>query len=147
MIYLTRISDVKPGQFDETWAVVRSMKQPSSWIKQVPELSPSSALFRRYWNEWKPSGNWNRQTFETQYAPQFLHQLSHDQQAVDRLNQLYAMDKAGRRIALVCFCTDETLCHRSILAGILQGIHADARTPTGADYSYWWDAFLQARNT
>lgn len=34
--------------------------------------------------------------------------------------ELIQSHRSGKHICLVCFCTDETLCHRSILAGVLQ---------------------------
>ncbi|WP_155957648.1 hypothetical protein [Eubacterium sp. 14-2] len=37
-----------------------------------------------------------------------------------KISELVELDKQGKRICLVCFCLDETLCHRSIIAGILQ---------------------------
>ena len=38
----------------------------------------------------------------------------------DKLTELIRIDRQGKRICLACFCPDETLCHRSIVAGILQ---------------------------
>lgn len=44
-------------------------------------------------------------------------------------------------MGLACFCGDETLCHRSIVAGLLQGAGADVRLASGADYSRYFEAF------
>ena len=40
------------------------------------------------------------------------------------LDQLYR-DSFTKDILLACFCADEALCHRSILAGLLAGVGAD----------------------
>jgi len=38
------------------------------------------------------------------------------------LAELIRLDSQGKHICLACFCNDETTCHRSIIAGILQSI-------------------------
>ena len=141
MIIIDRISNINPGQCHETWAIVRSFKGTSPWIQQVADLSPSSALFHEYQTNWKPNGLWNQDTFQKLYVPSFLRQIAQDEQAIAKLNELWRKDKAGQTIGLVCFCTDETLCHRSIVAGILQGVGCNVITRTGADYSHYWTQF------
>lgn len=37
-----------------------------------------------------------------------------------KLTELIELDRQGKRICMDCFCMDEALCHRSIIAGILQ---------------------------
>lgn len=56
--------------------------------------------------------------------PVFLKEIQNSA-ARKKLAELIDLDKQGKRICLACFCPDETLCHRSIVAGILQdkGIH------------------------
>lgn len=48
MIHVTNIRTVDTALYDETWAIVRSLKNPSARYKQVPELSPSMELFSLY---------------------------------------------------------------------------------------------------
>lgn len=140
MITIRRISNVKPDEFDEVWAIVRSMKQPSSWIKQVTALSPEKSIFWHYLDS-KKAGNWNANTFATDYVPAFISQLRNDPEAINMLNTLYQLDKAGKNICLVCFCTDETMCHRSIIAGLLQAVGCNIVTETGNDYRKYYDLF------
>ena len=90
---------------------------------------------------WKPSGRWNHDTFENEYAPRFLRLIANDLQAPQWLNWMYQQDKAGKTVGLACFRTDETLCHRSIIAGLLQGVGADVRTTKNADYSHYFKQF------
>lgn len=136
MIFIGRINEVKPNEYDETYAIVRSMKNPSPWIKQLPVLSPSKDLFVKYLTL-KKTGRWNAETFKTIYLPQFLDEMR-TEAALDALNKLCRNSQAGKRIALVCFCTDETLCHRSIVAGILQGAGADVKLTSDTDYSHYY---------
>lgn len=119
MIKTTNIRAVKPGQYDIVWAIVRSMKSPSSFIQQVPALSPDWALFKTY-RELAASGRWNQQTFQKIYRPRFLSQILTDPTAQKLLDQLVELDKAGANVALVCFCQDKNLCHRSLIAEMLQ---------------------------
>lgn len=118
MITITNIRNAQKDAFDEIWAIVRSLKSKSAYITQVPELSPSWSLFKTYL-KLRDDGNWNEQTFETIYKPQFLSQIANDPAASKKLTELIQKDKAGKKIALVCFCTNPTLCHRSLIAQIL----------------------------
>lgn len=40
--------------------------------------------------------------------------------AQNKIAELIDLDRNGKCICLACFCPDETLCHRSIVASILQ---------------------------
>lgn len=118
MITITNIRNAQKDAFDEIWAIVRSLKSKSAYITQVPELSPPWSLFKTYL-KLRDDGNWNKQTFETIYKPQFLSQITNDPAASKKLTELIQKDKAGKKIALVCFCTDPALCHRSLIAQML----------------------------
>lgn len=97
--------------------VVQKKIDTSKFI-HVPVLSPSWDLFKHYM-DLRNAGNWNQATFASDYVPIFLKEMQAPG-AQRMLNHLIQQHKAGKSIALVCFCTDETLCHRSILAGLLQ---------------------------
>lgn len=90
----------------------------------------------------KNAGKWRESSFRDIYLPQFLHEARFSQETASLLNLMYEKDKAGKNIALACFCPDETLCHRSIIAGLLQGAGADVRTDTGNDYSRYYQLYL-----
>lgn len=119
MIKTTNIRAVKPGQYDIVWAIVRSMKSPSSFMLQVPALSPDWALFKTY-RELAASGRWNQQAFQEIYRPRFVAQIQADPTAQKLLDRLAELDKAGANVALVCFCQDKNLCHRSLIAEMLR---------------------------
>lgn len=143
MIDIKRINEVRQGEYDETWAIVRSMRNPSPWMRQVQELSPSSELFHAYL-ALRDAGRWNANAFRDIYVPRFLYQVKHDPAALRALNALYAADRRdGKRVALVCFCPDETTCHRSIVAGLLQGVGANVRTSSGRDYGAYYDWYVK----
>ena len=139
MITIKSIRNVKYDEYDEVWAIVRSMKNKSDKIKQVQALSPSLDLFFKYQRLAK-AGEWNEQTFRDIYVPQFLHEIKNDE-AYAYLNQLFFADKAGKNICVVCFCPNETMCHRSIIAGLLQGVGCNVQTETGNDYTKYYKMF------
>lgn len=117
MITITNIRNINYAAHDEVWAIVRSIKNPGR-MKQIPELSPSWILFKKYLSL-RDSGEWNAAAFQDVYVPTFLQEIR-NAAARRKLTELIELDRQGKSICLACFCPDETLCHRSIIAGILQ---------------------------
>lgn len=144
MLTFTRISNVKKDQYDKVYAPVRSLKNPAPWMEQIKDLAPSSVLLSKYLTL-KEDKNWNQETFQSIYVPEFLHGLKTNKSAIQWLNQLYKDDRAGKNIALVCFCPDETLCHRSILAGLLAGAGANIRTDGMLPPVEYYRRFMEIR--
>ena len=141
MVTVTSLSKLRNGSYDEIWAVVRSLKGKSSTLIQHKELSPSPALYGRFLSE-KKAGHWNEDAFTDWYVPAFLKEMKTSPAARASLNELYRRSRAGEHIALSCFCPDEKTCHRSILAGLLQGAGVDVETEYG-DYSKYFEMFRQ----
>lgn len=133
MITICQISKVNYADYDEVWAIVRSLKYANSRIKHVPELSPSWALFKQYMRL-RDEGRWNEDTFQKFYVPQFLKEMRGKVQQ-NLMNELFNTNK---RICLVCFCAEEELCHRSIIGGMLQGAGLNVEG-LERDYSYYFD--------
>lgn len=134
---------------DEVWVIVRSYKQKLKDIActpiiHVPELSPSSELFQIYLSL-KEAGNWNVDTFKKQYVSRFLHEML-ESSARHWLTQLVNAAQNGKRILLVCYCSEEALCHRSIVCGLLQGRGVTCGTITedqiNYDYSFYYKTYL-----
>jgi len=129
MITITNIKNIDYAIYDEVWAIVRSLKHPGK-MKHVPELSPSWELFKKYLNL-RGAGKWNMDSFQKVYVPVFLREIQMPV-ARKKLAELIGLDKQRKHICMACFCLNETMCHRSIVAGILQhegiqvhGIHGD----------------------
>lgn len=121
---------------DEVWAIVRSLKTKPQGVKQVPELSPSWALFKRYLSL-RDNNNWNEESFMEVYVPQFLREMK-DPAAQAKLEELIEKGKNGK-MAILCFCDNETTCHRSIIAGILQSKGVRVFTQHKEDYASKYD--------
>lgn len=133
MITISRISDVRYEEYDEVWAIVRSMKYGNPHVKHVPELSPSWPLFGKY-RKLKADGQWNEGTFKGIYVSEFLNEMKGKRQR-ELLNELFATKKD---ICLVCFCEEEWLCHRCIIGGMLQGAGLEVKG-LSRDYSFYFD--------
>lgn len=131
MITITDIRNVDYTTYDEVWAIVRSLKKLEK-MKHVPELSPSWELFKKYL-QLRDAKQWNTNTFRSIYVPMFLKEMS-SIGAKRKLTELVELDRQGKNICLVCFCHDEALCHRSIIAGILQHMGIQVQGVKG-DYS------------
>ena len=141
MIYIKAIRDVKYDDYDEVWAIVRSWKTPNNpHVKHVPELSPSPKLFGMF-QEAKKKETWGEVYFNTIYVPIFLTDVKKDNKAKNALNRLVKADREGKNICLVCYCTDEHICHRSIVAGLLQGIGCNV--DVGDNYSKYYDQYAR----
>lgn len=139
MIKVTSIRHIKDELCDEIWLIVRSLKHQVKDARQVKVLSPSSELFSKYL-QLKNAGEWSEKTFKDVYVPMFLAQMR-ERGARDALNYLYRQDKAGKTVCLACFCPDERLCHRSIVAGLLQGCGCNVRTDTGESFAEYFAQF------
>ena len=121
---------------DFSYAIVRNYKSPRiSFVEQMADLSPSRELYEKY-IRLKAQGKWDETTFSEVYVPQFLEEMK-SQEARARLNTLYRLSK-DLNIALYCYCWNERLCHRSIIAGLLQGAGAKVLLPTARDYSQYF---------
>ena len=65
------------------------------------------------------ASTWNQTTYENEYVPRFVAQMRSDEEAKRTLVDLIRRSKS-EEIALACFCSDLNLCHRKIVARILE---------------------------
>lgn len=139
MIRIGRISDLS-NDFDENWLVVRVLKGdiPPHAIHE-PRLSPSRQLFHKYL-EAKADGKLNAEWFQQVYAKAYLREIITDRKNLLLLDRLY-QDSYAKSILLAGLCEDETLCHRSILAGMLAG--AGAKIVCNVEYKKYYKMFQE----
>ena len=132
------------------WKVLVIVREPGEFLKTIeetsgvfwiPELSPAMETFDLYLRR-RSEGNWNKDVFVSEYLPSFLDDLLASEQAQCLMEKLRKSSEEGERIALACFCTDETICHRSIVSGILQGMGCQVQ---GNDYSAYYKEYLLHR--
>lgn len=117
MIIIGNISEIEPEveifdgtlvKLDEIYGIVRNTKN-KTWLKNIPDLSPSNELYNYYLKE-KKNFTWTLDKFKNIYLPWYMK---------DILNTKITFDK-NKNIFLGCFCQNETLCHRSILGVYLE---------------------------
>lgn len=130
MLAIGNIRDNFNG-FDEVYYIVRSFKgKTDDTHKWVPTLSPSWDLFK-YYLDLKNQNKFDYNTFLSGYVPRFLQEMQ-SPEAQKWLNYLVQVSRT-KNIALTCFCTDEKMCHRSIIHALLDNMGADIR-PAKIDY-------------
>lgn len=118
MIITGNLSNIP--KVDEYYAIVRSTKSNPlpSYILQIDKLSPSKELLFTYL-KLRKDNNWNEFTFRSIYYPKFINQIYNDPDALQILNNLKSRDSEGLSVALLCYCHNYKLCHRSIIGNIL----------------------------
>lgn len=124
------------------WMIVYSPgEQLPKGVNHVPLLAPSNELFRKY-RDAVHSGRFNKKYFDELYVPQFLKELNENKPALDLLENL-KNNSFTKDYYLCCFCEDENLCHRSIIAGILLG--RGAKIETKQKYIKYYRMFMELK--
>lgn len=122
------------------YAIVRSMTYPIANVSQLDVLSPSRDLFFWY-RRMAKAGKWDKRAFDAEYAPRFLREIRNNPAARETLKDLWSRSRNGEHIVLACYCDNESMCHRSIVAGLLSGTGAEVKTDSGADYSAYYEQY------
>lgn len=139
MIRIERIPDISITEYDEVWWIVRSPDSLPKEEKLVQSLAPSKELFLRYRKAFH-AGQFDPEFFQKEYVPQFVSELSKNEDAKEMLDYLYR-EGSRRNIVLGCYCENETLCHRSIIAGILLGMGAQIKAEQ--EYLIYYELYQQ----
>lgn len=141
MVTLANISDMdreSPNQL----LIVRSARNISPWMVHVPELSPTKELFFKYLNL-KKMGKWNREAFDNIYVPWFLRDIKANVGGSrDMLNNVCIRAREGEDFTLGCMCFDESMCHRSIVGGLLRGAGCLVKTRKDDDYIRYYHMYM-----
>lgn len=126
MIKVGNVSELNEYLYDENWLIVRKPDEIPAFAKHEPLLSPSPELFRKY-REAFHAGLFGQEFFAQVYVPQFLKELAENAEAMAVLKSL-VKESTSKDILLACYCENESLCHRSIIAGVLLGMGAEIDT-------------------
>ena len=73
--------------------------------------------------------------FVNDYVPAFIRDIITNEDAKNRLNELWNLDRHNKTVLLVCTCQEEEMCHRSIIAGILHGVGCNVISAFGNNIS------------
>ncbi|NLX01726.1 MAG: DUF488 domain-containing protein [Syntrophomonadaceae bacterium] len=125
------ISAIRKLDCDEIWQITRSDKGITG-TKWVPELAPGWDLYNQYLNNWKgkPPEEW-----WPLYEKTFNEELKSEVKLA-ALRRLWSLVNSGKVIALVCFCPDNTWCHRRLVAKFLEkhGIQTEEYTNSNTSF-------------
>lgn len=143
-VRICRVQNLGRIHADIKMAAVQSMANPKDTITIATELAPSDAVLTMK-NKAKENGTWNEDYFRNEYVPAYIAGLT-DDKARQTLNKIYKAVKAGKTVAIACYCADETTCHRSVIAGLMQSLGLNVAGVKG-DYSGYhaqWKAAMEA---
>ncbi len=141
MLYLTNMQHCKPQDMDKSYAVVRSYKTPIPGVTQKIELSPSYSLFH-YSLKLKNEGKWSKKAFEEKYVPLFLSEMVYSKKAIRKLRAL-AVRSHTEDIELVGITSNQNVCHRIILGGIIKGMGGNVAPISALDDNKYYDQFCE----
>lgn len=145
MIQIMDIRNYKQHKYDEAWLIARSARYLKKGVTHMPELAPSWDLLA-YRANLQDEGKWNDAVFQNVIAPRYLLEIIQNNKITyPLLNHLHKASKEGKRIALLCYCSEECRCHRSVLAGLLKGTGSIVLTDEGLDYKQYYDLYNQLK--
>lgn len=128
LVSLSRLKNVPTTDYDKRLFTVREPKSvdyKKYGLIHTPQLSPSPALFESFHKRWKygkftpeeqrqmdaiPDGTW-----WNLYAPRFLYEMEARTDMQKALTRVEELLNQGEDVLFICFCTDETHCHRGML--------------------------------
>lgn len=142
-IRICRIQNIHRIRADVKIAAVQTMERPSDAILVCPELASDDAMMA-FKVDAKAQKAWNWTTFQNDYVPMYLNRLC-TPEARRTLNRIYKTVKSGKTVAIGCYCADETICHRSILAGLFQALNLEV-IGVKFDYSDYYARWQAANN-
>lgn len=133
MLITTDIRNIAKIEADSKFAIVRSLRSPIVGVKQWADLSPSRELFYEYLRL-RDAGKWNADAFENIYVPKFIAEMRAPR-AQSALAKLHDM-AVKTDVAVACFCDNERLCHRSIIASLLAATGVNVKTKIAPNPAY-----------
>lgn len=137
-VVITTIYNAMQYPTANNFAIVRSLREGIP-LTQLRALAPSTRLFSFYMQN---RNNWSAELFDAEYVPTFLYDMKHSVDARFWLNKI-ARTMESEDYVLSCFCHDERTCHRSIIAGLLQGAGLPVEVDSGADYSRYYQMYKE----
>jgi len=114
-VYTGSLSMIKRLSCDEIWLITRGGDKIKG-VKKVTSLAPSPTLYHEYINHWKDT---EPQSWWPIYQARFEEELN-TREKREALIQLWQLLKAGKKIALLCYCPDANYCHRTIIGNLLR---------------------------
>jgi hypothetical protein len=93
---------------------------PLTWL-HLNGLTPSAKLLSQM-KELEKNGDWNEESFQTLYRPQFLKEKEADANAKKELLWIAGQLTQGLDIYYACYCQKCEICHRSLVARMFEKV-------------------------
>jgi uncharacterized protein YeaO (DUF488 family) len=126
-LFTTNPKGLRKLQVDaELWQITRAGIELPNTI-QVPGLSPSPQLFRKFVSDWKP---FPPSKWWSEYEGHFQKELESNEK-LQGLRDIYKKLLLGKNVVLICFCKDHRYCHRRLVADFFKpyGVEAEELNP------------------
>ena len=139
MIYIGNYYKDRDNNYKK-YLVARKEGNYGEWL---PELSPSKTLLNQYL-KFKDQGIWNKENFDKYYVTNFLYEMK-NKKSRNMLNRIFK-EGIENDLILMCYCNKEEMCHRSILAGLLQGAAEERKIQLvncETDYSKYYKMYKE----
>lgn len=122
------------------WGVSEGIYYPGMVTKQNLMLEDDAKLM---YDQLKRINRLNRDTFSMMVAPKYLYQTIHNSNAYQDLTELVRLTKSSTsQIILVGESDFESICVRSVLVGIMQGLFNfkdyTSDSDSKSDFSNFW---------
>lgn len=119
-LYVCGIKDI--GNFDfviHKFFIAQYIKDRDSISRygfaRCPDLAPEKHLVNQYLG-FRNKGEWTQEKFDTWYRPLFIQQMYTRIETKGVLNHVHKLITSGDDVVLACYCHDENMCHRRIIA-------------------------------
>lgn len=140
MIQVLNMKDLTPDTVDYCICIMRSDRFLKPGITHMPQLAPSWELFNKY-RQWEKSDEWCEDVFNNVYVPEFMESMC-SKESRDALNWLWAQSYLCKVIQIGCTCKVESMCHRSVVGGILEGTGVKVSYESNASYSNYYNLWV-----
>lgn len=141
MIKVTNVKNADPVN-NACLVIMRSNRFVPDGAIWVPDLAPTWDLFNKF-QELKKTGQWSKETFDNVYVPQFMRDIQ-SKKSRDWLNKLYYWDITQEKgVQICCTCLLESMCHRVLVGGILEGVGCRVMYDVGDSYIKYYQMFKE----
>lgn len=90
---------------------------PNGWVHKNSLTPEKSLLFKV--KQLEKDGLWNKDSFQNFYKPNYLKSLKNNKQAKQEYQEIISHLENGNDVYYACYCRNETICHRSIVADLI----------------------------